>query len=64
MNENKADSYDISQKILKLYSQNVDKSSGQMNKDSLTIPLYFNTVNEMHKVQDVFYIENFGIVLR
>jgi hypothetical protein len=58
------DSLDLAKQILDLYSQNVEKSSGQISKDSLSIPLYFNTADEMHKVHDVFYVENFGIVLR
>jgi len=58
------DSLDIAKQILQIYSENANKSSGQINKDAMNIPLYFNTDNDMHKIYEVFYIENFGIVLR
>lgn len=58
------DAYDISKQILELYSANVNKSSGEISKNSLTIPLYYNTDNTMHKIYEVFYVEDFGIVLR
>ena len=57
------DSYDIAKKILELYSANVNKSSGEISKNSLTIPLYYKHQGFVYEVTSVGFDEKFGIVL-
>ena len=57
------DSYDIAKKILELYSANVNKSSGEIMKNSLTIPLYFQYDDVLYEVDSADFDERFGIVL-
>jgi hypothetical protein len=60
------DSYDIAKSILNLYQENVDKSSGEMNKDKLIVPLFFDSIEDgkMFEIEDVFFVEGYGIILR
>lgn len=53
------DSYEVARKILELWSNNCNKSSGKLNKDDLSIPIYFKDF-EFHSfltINDV-YITN------
>lgn len=41
------DSYDIAQELLKLYAQRVNKSSGELIKDDLEIPLVYENCSQV-----------------
>lgn len=57
------DSLDIAKKILELYSANVNKSSGEISKNSLTIPLFYKHQGFVYEIYSVDFDERFGIVL-
>ena len=57
------DSLDIANKILQLYQQNVDKSSGSINKNNLQINLYIKNGDKLQIVTDIEYINNIGIII-
>ncbi len=59
------DSYEIAQQILKLYQQHANKSSGEISKNNLEIPLFFETPDDfIHQITTVLYDEKFGIILK
>jgi hypothetical protein len=57
------DSLDIANKILQLYQQNVDKSSGSINKNNLQINLYIKNGDKLQLVTNIEYINNIGIII-
>ncbi len=57
------DSLDIANKILQLYQQNVDKSSGSINKNNLQINLYIKNGDKLQLVTNIEYINNVGIII-
>lgn len=57
------DSLDIANKILQLYQQNVDKSSGSINKNNLQLNLYIKNGDKLQLVTNIEYINNVGIII-
>lgn len=57
------DSLDIANKIIQLYQQNVDKSSGSINKNNLQINLYIKNNDKLQLVTNIEYINNVGIII-
>ena len=57
------DSLDIANKILQLYQQNVDKSSGSINKNNLQVNLYIKNNDKLQLVTNIEYINNVGIII-
>lgn len=41
------DAYDLAKQILELYSKNVNKSSGEITKHDLSIPLVYENCSEV-----------------
>ena len=58
------DSYDIAKKILELYSANVNKSSGEISKNSMLMPLWLKSGSNYYLIEDVTFEPDVGIVLK
>ena len=58
------DSYDIAKKILTLYSENVNKSSGEIMKNSMLMPLWLKSGSNYYLIEDVTFEPDVGIVLK
>ena len=57
------DAYVIGHKILELYSANVDKSSGEINKNSMVMPIYAQVDDSLIRIHSVTYEKDVGVVL-
>jgi hypothetical protein len=57
------DSYDISKKIIDLWQQNQDKSSGQIQKGNMTTPIFVQNNDAYIMVTGVVYVDGVGIVI-
>ena len=58
------DAYEISKKILILYSENVNKSSGEIMKNSMLMPLWLKSGSNYYLIEDVTFEPDVGIVLK
>ena len=58
------DSYEIAKKILTLYSTNVNKSSGEIMKNSMLMPLWLKSGSNYYLIEDVTFEPDVGIVLK
>ena len=59
------DSLEVAQQIIQLYQQHVNKSSGEMNKDDLKVPIVFNAPDgAFYDIDDVSYVSGIGIILQ
>lgn len=58
-------SLEVAQQIIQLYQQHVNKSSGEMNKDDLKVPIVFNAPDgTFYDIDDVSYVSGIGIILQ
>ena len=58
------DSYEVSQEIMKLYQKHVNKSSGEINKDDLKVPIFFFDSNwDYTTIGNISFVEGVGIIL-
>lgn len=57
------DAYEIGKKILEIYSANVDKSSGEINKNSMSMPIYTQVNDSLIRIHSVTYEKDVGVVL-
>lgn len=48
-------SYDVANAILNLWVKNCNKSSGEMNKEDLDIPIYVEAGDFIIPIKDVYY---------
>lgn len=58
------DSYEISKRMFEIWMQNVQKHSGEGQKDNMEIPVYATDSKATYRVVGVAYDPNRGIMLK
>ena len=63
MSNKELDAYDISKKIFELWQINADKSSGNIDKGFLHMPICIQTNKTYKQIVNISYDKHKGIVL-